>query len=134
MIICGGPVVWKSKLQSTALTSSMQVEYQAMYAKMQELVWLRGVLGDIARPEDELTPFLIESQSAEELALNQVFHKRSKHIEIKYHCIRKHVGPGVAQQDWCMWSQWISPRCCVVQCSRHKPMWWLGLRGASRSV
>ena len=37
------------------------------------------------------TPFFIDSQSAEDLALNPVFHKQSKHIEIKYHGIREHV-------------------------------------------
>ena len=30
-------------------------------------------------------------QSAEDLAINSVYHKRSKHIEIKYHRIREHV-------------------------------------------
>ena len=89
---CGGPIVWQSKLQTTVSTSSMQAEYQAMYAGMQELVWIRGVLGEIGRPEVEPTPFFIDSQSAEDLALNPVFHKRSKHIEITYHWIREHVG------------------------------------------
>ena len=58
--------------------SSMQAEDQSMYAEMQELVCLlRGELGEFGRPEDEPTPFFIESQSAEDLALNPMFHKRS---------------------------------------------------------
>ena len=32
-------------------------------------MWLRGVLGEIGGPEDEPTPFFIDSQSAEDLAL-----------------------------------------------------------------
>ena len=52
-------------------------DYQGMYAEMKELVWLRGVLGKIGRPEDKPSPFFIDSQSAEDIALNPVFHKRS---------------------------------------------------------
>ena len=43
----GGPLSWQSKLQTTVSTSSMQSEYQALYAGMQEIVWLRGVLFEL---------------------------------------------------------------------------------------
>ena len=39
----------------------------------------------------EPTPFFLDSQSAEDLAVNPEYHKRSKHIEIKYHWVREHV-------------------------------------------
>ena len=56
------------------------------YAGMQELVWLRGVLDELGLRLREPTPFFLDSKSARDLALNPVFHKRSKHIEIK--CIK----------------------------------------------
>ena len=87
----GGPLAWQSKLQTTVSTSSMQSEYQALYAGMQEIVWLRGVMAELGLPFSEPTPFFLDSQSAEDLAVNPVFHKRSKHIEIKYHWVREHV-------------------------------------------
>ena len=42
----GELIAWQSKLQTTVSTSSMQSEYQATYAGMQELVWLRGVMAE----------------------------------------------------------------------------------------
>ena len=60
---------------------------------MQEVVWLRGVMSELSLPFDEPTPFFLDSQSAQDLALNPVNHKRSKHIEIKYHWVREHVDP-----------------------------------------
>lgn len=44
----GGPLAWHSKLQTTVSASSMD-EYQAMYAGMQELVWLRGVMVELGQ-------------------------------------------------------------------------------------
>ena len=89
----GGPLSWQSKLQPTVATSSMQSEYQSLYAGMQEIVWLRGVLAEVSLPFCEPTPFFLDSQSAQDLATNPVYHKRSKHIEIKYHWVREHVDP-----------------------------------------
>ena len=60
-----------------------------MYAGMQEIVWLRGVLAELDLRLCEPTPFFLDSQSAEDLAINPVYHKRSKHIEIKYHWVRE---------------------------------------------
>ena len=88
----GGPIAWQSKLQTTVATSSMESEYMAMYAALQELVWLRGVLEELGLPIGVPTPLFIDNQSAQDLAMNPVAHKRSKHIAIKYHWIREHVG------------------------------------------
>ena len=64
-----------------------------MHGGMQELVWLRGVMLELGLPIYEPTPFFLDSQSAQDLALNPVHHKRSKHIAIKYHWVREHVDP-----------------------------------------
>ena len=39
--------------------------------------------------KQKVTPLLIDSDSAMKLAENPKFHKRSKHIDITYHFIRK---------------------------------------------
>ena len=70
----GGPLAWQSKLQTTVATSSMQSEYQAMYAGMQEIGWLRGVLAESNLWLSEPTLCFPDSQSAEDLALNPVYH------------------------------------------------------------
>ena len=57
-----------------------------MYAGMQGIV-----LAELDLRLCEPTPFFLDSQSTEDLALNPVYHKRSKHIEIKYHWVREHA-------------------------------------------
>ena len=86
----GGPLSWQSTLQITVSTSSMQSEYQALYAWMQEIVWFRGVLSELQLRMSEPTPFSLNNESAKDLAGNPVYHKRPKHIEIKYLWVREH--------------------------------------------
>ena len=50
-------------------------------------------MAEVGLPMSEATPFFLDSQSAQDLATNPVYHKRSKHIEIKYHWVREHVDP-----------------------------------------
>ena len=40
--MAGGPITWQSKLQTTVATSSMEAEYMALYAVIQDICWLRG--------------------------------------------------------------------------------------------
>ena len=61
------------------------------FCAIQELIWTKGVLGEIGF--DYVGPMILhmDSQNAMALARNPTHHKRSKHIDIKYHWLRKHT-------------------------------------------
>ncbi|GMI85897.1 hypothetical protein HRI_002259000 [Hibiscus trionum] len=86
-------ISWKSKKQHTVSRSSCEAEYRAMASATCELVWIAALLSSfhIATP----TVFLYcDNQAAIYLASNQVFHERSKHIEVDCHFIRDKVSTG----------------------------------------
>ena len=88
----GAPIAWCSKLQTTVAISSMEAEYMAAFFAVQEVVWLKGVLSEMDLDYGQPVPLLIDNQSAIRLAKNPMYHKRSKHIEIKWHWLREKVG------------------------------------------
>ena len=88
----GGPIAWQSKLQTTVAASTMEAEYMAAFNAIQECVWVKGVMSEIGFSYDSPITLFMDSQSAICLANNPMYHKRSKHIDIKYHWIREKVG------------------------------------------
>jgi hypothetical protein len=98
----GGPIAWQSKLQSTVAVSTMEAEYMAAFGAIQELIWTKGVLSEIGF--DYVDPMILhmDSQSAMALAKNPTHHKRSKHIDIKYHWLREYTyESGTVQLEHC---------------------------------
>ena len=83
----GGPISWNSKLQPAVAISTMEAEYIAAFHVIQECVWVKGVLGEMGLTIAPITLYM-DSKSAICLAKNPLYHKRSKHIEIKFHWIR----------------------------------------------
>ena len=49
-----------------------------------EIVWLRGLLKEMKYEQEGPTKMLCDNQSAVKLAYNPVFHKRTKHIMVKF--------------------------------------------------
>ena len=72
----------KSTLQSTV------TEYMAVAKAVNEAIWLRGLLEDLGVGKKHIDMFC-DSQSAIHLAKNQVFHARTKHIDVRYHFVRE---------------------------------------------
>lgn len=87
----GGPIAWQSKLQSTVAVSTMEAEYMAAFGSIQELIWIKGVLGELGFAYVDPITLYMDSKSAISLAKNPTHHKRSKHIDIKYHWLREHT-------------------------------------------
>ena len=75
--------------------SSTEAEYMALTHAAQEalyLAYLQAELGIEGAGEGVL--LLCDNQSSMKIAQNPVFHKRSKHIAIRYHFIREKVESG----------------------------------------
>ena len=102
-MLCGGPIAWKSKLQSTISLSSMDSEYYAMGDSAKEAVALRELfqeldfIPNVSKDDDKPRPTSIYSDniSAIRLSHNPVFHKRSKHIAIRHHFIRQLIDANI---------------------------------------
>ena len=88
----GAAISWGSKLQDVVALSSTEAEYMAMGHAVQEGLYLQMLQLEMGiKPEEGGALLLLDNQSAIKLAKNRVFHKRSKHIAIKYHFIREKV-------------------------------------------
>ncbi len=74
---------WQSKLQSTVAGSTMEAEYMAAFSAIQELIWIKGVLGEIGFDYVDLITLYEFSYLTH--------HKRSKHIDIKYYWLKEHT-------------------------------------------
>jgi len=85
-----GPLIsWKSRKQPTVALSSCEAECMALAATTQEYLFLTQLLHDIDR-DCQYEPVIIfdNNQGAIALVENPVHQQRSKHIDIKYHCVR----------------------------------------------
>ena len=71
--------------------SCIEAEYRALANTTFELLWLRWILKDLGVSTSSATPLYCDNQSDIHIAQNDVFHKRTKHIEIDCHFIRYHL-------------------------------------------
>ncbi|XP_051142787.1 uncharacterized mitochondrial protein AtMg00810-like [Andrographis paniculata] len=87
-------ISWRSKKQTVVSRSSAESEYRALADTAAELLWLRWLLADLGVPQPSATIIHCDSQSAMKISTNDVFHERTKHIEIDCHLVRHHVAHG----------------------------------------
>ncbi|GJX53566.1 retrovirus-related pol polyprotein from transposon TNT 1-94 [Tanacetum coccineum] len=80
-------VSWKATLQPSIALSTTKVEYMALREATKEEIWLKGLIEDLGFSQDQVTVFC-DSMSAIFLATDQVYHDRTKHIDVRYHFIR----------------------------------------------
>ena len=76
-------ISWRSKKQTVVARSSTEAEYRALAATTAELIWLRWLLQDLGIDCSAATQLHCDNQSAIQIAHNDVFHERTKHIEIE---------------------------------------------------
>jgi hypothetical protein len=71
--------------------SSAEAEYRAMASIASELIWVKQLLVDISIETRDPMKMFCDNQAARHIALNPVFHERTKHIEVDCHFVREEV-------------------------------------------
>jgi hypothetical protein len=113
----GGSLIdWSSKKQSTVALSSCEAEYMAITEATQAVMWAKHLLHEIGlQPLDATTDtnhhtavvrhhsidVFNDNKSAIAMAHNDVHHKRSKHIRLRYHFVREAVESKIIALRWC---------------------------------
>ena len=87
-------ISWRSKKQIVIARSSIEAEYRALTAATAKLIWLRWLLQDLGVDCSTATKLHCDNESVIQIAHNDVFHERTKHIEIDCHFIRHHLFQG----------------------------------------
>lgn len=85
---------WGAKKQTTVARSIAEVEYRSLASTTAKILWFINLLTHLRYKL--LAPILhSDNISAISMARNQVFHQRTKHIEIDIHFIREEVANGL---------------------------------------
>lgn len=90
----GATLNWSSKRQPVVSLSSMEAEYVAASDASRELSWWRELLKEIGLEQEGPTKLHLDNKAAKHLIQRPILHNKSKHIDIRYHYIRKCVELG----------------------------------------
>ena len=83
----GCAVSWSATLQSVVAQSTTEAEYMAIAEAYKESVSLKGLFAELYG-DDTCINLFCDSQNAIYLTKDQMFHERTKHIDVKYHYVR----------------------------------------------
>ena len=86
--------------------SSTEAEYMALSEATQEAVWLKAFMRELGEVSSNEPVNVYETnQGAIALAKNSEFHKRTKHIDIRYHFVHEKVEDGHVILESCRHSK-----------------------------
>ena len=80
-------------IQSSVALSTTKLEYMAIVEATKESLWLIGLVKELGIQQGGVQLYC-DSQSAIYLAKNQVYHARTKHIDVRFHKIKELVSFG----------------------------------------
>ena len=88
-------ISWHNKKQHIVSHSNTEAEYRALTDTTSELLTLCWLLEDIGLTHSSSTVIHCDNRSAIQIAHNDVFHERTKHIEIDCHLVCHHLSAGI---------------------------------------
>ena len=91
----GGAITWGSRKQTTVALLSTEAKYVALSEASREAIWLRHLYGELGFVQKEPILLLGDNDGSVAMAKNPEFHKRTKHVDIRWHWVRELVSDGL---------------------------------------
>nr|GEV20990.1 retrovirus-related Pol polyprotein from transposon TNT 1-94 [Tanacetum cinerariifolium] len=100
-IMSNATICWSSRKQGIVTLSSTEAEYVAATACACHCVWLMGLLKEMNKEGMSSVEIKCDNSSTIKLAKNPVLHRRTKHIDVRFHYMRNLVNDGKIQLVFC---------------------------------
>ncbi|KAG8496765.1 hypothetical protein CXB51_007998 [Gossypium anomalum] len=91
--IGGCAISWKATLQTIVALSTTEAKYMAITEACKEAIWLKGLFSEL-NEDLQISTVFCDNQSAIFLTKDQMFHERTKHIDVWYHFSRDIIDRG----------------------------------------
>ncbi|KAL4567103.1 hypothetical protein LXL04_022677 [Taraxacum kok-saghyz] len=99
-LFSGAAICWSSRKQEIVTLSSTETEYVAATTCACHCVWLKGLLEELEERAGTVE-VMCDNCSAIKLSKNPVMHRRTKHIDVRYHYIRELVNKYIIKLKFC---------------------------------
>lgn len=100
-LLNGAAICWSSRKQGIVTLSSTEAEYVAATACACHCVWLKGILKELGVKDCNCIDIMCDNSSAIKLSRNPVMHRRTKHIDVRYHYLRNLSSEGAVKLAFC---------------------------------
>ncbi|OWZ06851.1 Integrase, catalytic core protein [Phytophthora megakarya] len=95
-------ISWASRKQTTVALSTMEAEYVAACAAVQDCIGIRQLLGELhLLPKNSSILLRVDNQSAIKSMENAVSSQRTRHLNIKYHFVRDAITNKDVKVEYC---------------------------------
>ncbi|KPI92981.1 Copia protein [Papilio xuthus] len=88
-------ITWSTRKQMSVAASSTEAEYMALYEAVREALWLKSLAVSMHICIDKPIVIFEDNNGCISIANNPTNHKRTKHIDIKYHFSREQIEKNV---------------------------------------
>ena len=96
VILYGTPVMWSPRRQDVVSMSITEAEYIACSETAKDSQWIRQLLREL-KINQKIPTSYTDNEAALKLTKTQTFHRRTRHIEHRFHYIRELVDQGSIQ-------------------------------------
>ena len=101
MLLCGVPIMWRSKQQKAVTLSSTEAEFYAASEAVKEILFVAQVLLDLGVPVETPIKVNVDNMGAIFMTGNASSSSRTRHVDTRWHFVRELQEQGVVEVVFC---------------------------------